>query len=203
MILFYTKTDHPIWNEPRVKMTQEELYKLYPKIDKDGRHYTTVPIHAPGETKNGASCKPFKGIMPPKGRHWRCSIEELEELDSNGLIEWSGNGVPRRINFADEHQTKKMQDIWDFKDPAYPKYPTEKNHDMIKTIIKASSNENSIVMDCFAGSGGTLVCAAELNRAWIGVDVSDVAIGIIKKNLLEAIDIFPDNFDYEYLEFDE
>lgn len=183
LILFYTKGEHPIWNEPRLSMSQEEIIKLYPKIDKQGRRYTTVPIHAPGETKNGNSSQPFKGILPPEGRHWRCSIEELEALDRNGLLEWSSNHVPRKINYADEHLTKRMQDIWEFKDPQHPKYPTEKNSIMLQTIIKASSNEGSIILDCFAGSGSTLIAATELNRHWIGVDISDVAIKTIKKNL--------------------
>lgn len=197
MILFYTKGKKPIWHEPRVPMSEKEISALYSKVDKNGRHYTTVPIHAPGETKNGASSQMFKGILPPPGRHWRCSVEELEELDRKGLIEWSSTGNPRKINYADDHMTKKLQDIWEFKDPSNPIYPTEKNHDMLKTIIEASSNEDSIVMDCFAGSGGTLVVAAQLNRTWIGVDQSNIAIETIKKNLSSHVDMFNENaFDY-------
>lgn len=198
MILFYTKSK-PIWNEPRVPMTEAEIAKLYTKVDKNGRRYTTVPIHAPGETKNGASSQMFKGILPPPGRHWRCSVEELEELDRKGLIEWSSTGNPRKINYADDHLTKKMQDIWEFKDPTNPIYPTEKNHDMLRTIIKASSNEDSIVMDCFAGSGGTLIEAAKLGRHWIGVDQSEIAIKTIKKNIANNKDIFSKDI-YEYIE---
>jgi len=53
LILFYTKSSNPIWNEPREKYTEKDLGKLFPKIDKQGRRYTTVPIHAPGEKKTG------------------------------------------------------------------------------------------------------------------------------------------------------
>ena len=132
MILFYTKGKRPIWHNPTFPSTKEEIERLYTKIDSNGRRYTTVPIHAPGETKNGESNKPFRGIYPPKGRHWRCSVEELEELDRQGLIEWSSKGNPRKINYADDHMTKKAQDIWEFKDPSYPIYPTEKNLDLLK-----------------------------------------------------------------------
>lgn len=183
MVLFYTKGKNPIWHEPRVSMSEYEIAKLYSKIDKNGRRYTTVPIHAPGETKDCQSSQKFKGVSPPPGRHWRCSVEELEELDRHGLIEWSSKGNPRKINYADDHLTKKLQDIWTFKDPINPIYPTEKNHEMLNMIIKASSNENSLVMDCFAGSGGTLVEANMLNRKWIGVDQSETAIATIKENL--------------------
>ena len=197
MILFYTKGKNPIWHEPRISMSEEEIARLYSKVDKSGRRYTTVPIHAPGETREGLSSQKFKGILPPPGRHWRCSVEELEKLDSQGLIEWSSKGNPRKINYADEHLTKKLQDIWNFKDPVNPIYPTEKNHEMLNTIIKASSDENSIVMDCFAGSGGTLVEANLLNRQWIGIDQSEIAIKTIKKNLIEnALLMDDDSYDF-------
>lgn len=199
MILFYTKGKKPIWHEPRLPMTEAEIAVLYTKTDKAGRRYTTVPIHAPGETKDGKSCQPFKGILPPKGRHWRCSVEELEELDRQGLIEWSSTGNPRKINYADDHQTKKMQDIWEFKDPMSPIYPTEKNHEMLHTIISASSNEGSVVLDCFAGSGGTLVEAMKLGRTWIGVDKSPIAIQTIQNNIAGNASFFSDTA-YDFLD---
>ncbi len=94
MILFYSKRSSPIWNAPKEKCNESDIAKLYNKIDANGRRYTTVPIHAPGETQNGETNKPFRGILPPKGRHWRCSVEELERLDAEGLIEWSSKGNP-------------------------------------------------------------------------------------------------------------
>lgn len=99
LILFYTKSNNPIWNEPREKYTEKDFEKLFPKINKQGRRYTTVPIHAPGETENGKSNQPFKGILPPKGRHWRTDVETLEQWDKEGLIEWSSTGNPRKIIF--------------------------------------------------------------------------------------------------------
>ncbi|WP_428054001.1 site-specific DNA-methyltransferase [Candidatus Avelusimicrobium facis] len=183
MVLFYTKGNHPIWNEPKLPYSDQDLLKAYNKIDHAGRYYTTVPIHAPGETKDGETCKPFRGIYPPAGRHWRCSVDELERLDKAGLIEWSKNGNPRKINYAAIMKGKKVQDIWDFKDPTYPSYPTQKNLDMLNMIVKASSNTDSIVLDCFCGSGTTLQAATLLNRKWIGIDESDIAIKISKQNL--------------------
>ena len=91
----------------------------------------------------------------------------------------------RKINYADEHSASKTQDIWNFKDPPYPIYPTEKNLEMIEFIINASSNSNSIVMDCFCGSGTTLKAAQNCSRQWIGIDSSEVAIKTCKKRLEE------------------
>ncbi|MDX2246209.1 MAG: site-specific DNA-methyltransferase [Bacteroidia bacterium] len=176
LILFYTKSNNPIWNEPRENYKEKDLQKLFPKIDPQGRRYTTVPIHAPGETQNGRSNQLFKGILPPKGRHWRTDVETLEQWDKEGLIEWSSKGNPRKIIFADEREGKRVQDIWEYKDPQYPFYPTEKNPDLLDLIIRTSSNPESIVLDCFCGSGTTLRSAQMNGRTWIGIDESEHAI---------------------------
>lgn len=195
LILFYSKTNNNIWNNPTVSYTDNDIKKLFPKIDKDGRRYTTIPLHAPGETKSGATSEEFKGLKPPAGRHWRCSPKELEELDKNGLIEWSSNGVPRKIIYADEKEGKKMQDIWEYKDSQYPKYPTEKNIDLLKNIILASSNKDSIILDFFCGSGTTLIAAEQLGRKWIGIDSSQKAIKVSSLRLMENRGIFSTDFN--------
>jgi adenine-specific DNA-methyltransferase len=199
MILFYSKTSKMIWNEPKTPFSPKDKETLFKKVDRNGRAYTTIPLHAPGETKDGVTSQEFKGLKPPKGRHWRCAPKELEELDKAGLIEWSVNGNPRKIIYADEKAGKKMQDIWEFKDYQYPVYPTEKNIDMLKTIILASSIKNSYVLDFFCGSGTTLVAAQELNRNWIGIDKSIHAINATKNKLKNiSIDMFTNN-NYSYL----
>jgi len=185
MILFYSKTNHFIWNEPREEMTEEDINRLFPRIDKDGRRYTTTPLHAPGETKNGATGQKWNGLLPPQGRHWRISPKELSKLEKSGLIEWSSSGNPRKKIFADEvlSKGKKIQDIWELKDPPYPSYPTEKNLNLLKQIISASSNPGDLVLDCFAGSGTTLMAAELLGRKWIGIDNSNVSMNIVSEKL--------------------
>ena len=80
-----------------------------------------------------------------------------------------------------------MQDIWyQFKDPQYPVYPTEKNMDLIDRIVKTSSNRDSTVLDCFCGSGTTLKAAALNGRNWIGSDQSDFAVEATLKKLASA-----------------
>jgi adenine-specific DNA-methyltransferase len=200
MVLFYSKTKNIIWNDPKLPFSEEDKNKLFKKIDKNGRAYTTIPLHAPGETKNGDTSKTFKGLKPPKGRHWRCSPRELEALDAAGLIEWSSNGNPRKIIYSGEKDGKKMQDIWEFKDYQYPVYPTEKNIDLLKAIISASSNKDSTVLDFFCGSGTTLIAAQELNRNWIGIDQSEQAIKAARTKLNDIEKTLFSNIDYIYLE---
>lgn len=188
IILFYSKTKHFVWNEPREEMTEEDVIRLFPKIDKDGRRYTTTPLHAPGETKNGTTGQKWNGLLPPPGRHWRISPKELNSLEKAGLIEWSSSGNPRKKIFADEVllKGKKIQDVWELKDPPYPSYPTEKNIEVLKRIITASSNHGDLVLDCFTGSGTTLIAAEQLGRKWVGIDNSKIAIDIATGRLKEG-----------------
>ena len=199
LILFYTKSKNAIWHEPCAPFSEDDIKRLYKKVDKNGRLYTTIPLHAPGETKNGVTGGEFNGIKPPVGRHWRSDPKELEELDKQGLIEWSENGVPRKIIYADEQKGKKIQDILDFKDYQYPVYPTEKNLALLKLLIQASSNPDSIVLDFFCGSGTTLIAAQELGRQWIGIDKSNEAIKIVKKKLAYCQNELFSSMEYDYL----
>ena len=192
VIYFYAKNkDRNIFNNVTIQLDENDKAKMFKKIDENGRRYNTVPVHAPGET-NGKTGSEWRGMLPPSGRHWRTDPSELDKLDNLGLIEWSKNGVPRIKKFADEHKGKKIQDIWNYIDPAYPLYPTEKNLKMLEMIIEQSSNDDSIILDCFAGSGSTLFAAQNLGRKWIGIDQSDVSHKVIKKRF--------DKIAYEYLE---
>lgn len=199
LILFYTKSENPIWNDPRISFSEEDEERLFKKMDQNGRQYTTIPLHAPGETSNGNTGKEWKGMKPPKGRHWRTAPAILEQWDKQGLIEWSVNGVPRKKIFLDEKEGKKMQDIWEFKDPQYPQYPTEKNLDLLKLVVETSSNEGGLVLDCFCGSGTTLVAAQSLNRSWIGIDQSASAIKVTQKRLSDLPNSLFSKDEYEFL----
>ena len=177
-ILFYTKGNDYIWNEPRVEPEIDAIMERYNKTLPDGRRYTTTPLHAPGETTNGATGEQWRGMSPPAGRHWSHPPTVLEQLDRDGVIEWSSTGNPRKIMFADDAVDMgiKMQDVWTFKDPQRSSYPTEKNLEMLETIVRASSQPDSLVLDAFCGSGTMLLAASNLGRNFIGIDESEAAI---------------------------
>lgn len=199
LILFYSKTDKMTWNDPTLPFSEEDKARLFKKVDEEGRLYTTIPLHAPGETVSGVTGQAWRGIYPPKGRHWRSAPDDLEELDRQGLVEWSTNGIPRKKIFADERPGKRVQDIWTFKDPQYPIYPTQKSLELLKFIVEASSNEGDLVLDCFCGSGTTLLAAQELNRRWIGIDESEPAIETTRKRISEAQSGLFSQAAYEFL----
>ena len=189
-ILFYTKSDNPVWNRPYEEWTNEKILKEYPFVEEGtGRRYKRVPCHAPG-TRNGITGGPWRGMLPPKGKHWQYTIDKLDEMDARGEIYWSSNGNPRRKVYLDQSKGVPVQDIWlDYLDvnnqnTCITGYPTEKNLDMLKRIISASSNPGDIVLDCFAGSGTTLVAAEELGRQWIGVDIGDESIKTIQERFI-------------------
>lgn len=187
MILFYSKNRKKnIWNEVRIPLTSAECKTAFPQVDENGRKYTTIPLHAPGETQSGITGMSWRGMLPPPGRHWRTSPEEFDRMDAAGDIEWSSTGNPRIKKYADEHRGKKIQDVWTYKDPQKPKYPTQKNPAMIKAIISQSSRQGGLVMDCFAGSGTTALAAAELGRRFIAIDSSEIAVKIMKSEFNEC-----------------
>lgn len=181
-ILFYTKTKKYIFNQPYEKWDDKDLLKEYSYVEeKTGRRYKKVPIHAPG-IRNGETGKEWRGKLPPVGKHWQYTPQKLDELDKNGEIFWSSTGNPRRKIYLDENKGKKIQDIWlNFKDAHNQNikitgYPTEKNTELLERIISVSSNENSIVLDAFNGSGTTLSVANTMKRNWIAIDNSKISI---------------------------
>ena len=183
-ILFYTKTNNYVWNRP-VELLSDESAKEYHYIEPEtGRRYMKVPIHAPG-VRNGATGGPWRGMLPPPGKHWQYTPKTLDEMDARGEIFWSKNENPRRKVYLDDHAGVGVQDIWmDFKDAHNQNikitgYPTEKNPHLIRRIIGASSNPGDLVLDCFAGSGTTLAIANEMQRNWIGADNSPEALKTI------------------------
>jgi adenine-specific DNA-methyltransferase len=73
----------------------------------------------------------------------------------------------------------------------------------LRSIISASSNEGSIVLDFFCGSGTTLIAAQELNRNWIGIDKPEQAIKIAKRKLSNREKHSFSNGEYSYLETED
>ena len=183
-ILFYTKGDEYVWNPQYDEWTSERT-KEYRCIEEEThRRFMKVPVHAPG-VRNGETGKPWRGQLPPPGKHWQYTPRHLEEMDGRGEIVWSANGNPRRKVYLDESKGSRVQDLWlQFPDAHNQNikitgYPTEKNYDLLKRIVLASSNPGDVVIDCFAGSGTTLHVASDLGRSWIGIDNSPYAIATL------------------------
>lgn len=197
-IMFYSKSSSYVWNRPFSSWDYDKMVKQYPCVDeKTGKRYKKVPIHAPG-TRNGETGKEWRGKLPPIGKHWQYTPDKLDELDNAGEIYWSSSGNPRRMVFCNSTQGIPVQDIWlDYRDSINQTqkttgYPTEKNFDMLKLIVEASSNPGDVVLDCFSGSGTTLGAAFELGRNWIGVDNSPESMKAIFKRFVTGMEVYGD-----------
>ncbi len=210
-ILFYSRrpangeSDSITWNEHRLPLTSEEIEKQFPRTDAAGRRYATTPLHAPGETRNGPTGQRWKGRKPPVGRHWRYPPDELTKLDEAGLIEWSSTGNPRKKIYAEENKGRKIQDVWEFKDRGAERatYPTEKNLDLLKLIVKNSSDPGDLVLDAFAGSGTTLLAANDLGRRWIGIEASSLGMTTCQTRLLEHASKTGTSVNFEVADVEE
>jgi adenine-specific DNA-methyltransferase len=183
-ILFYTKADTYVWNRPLETWDEARAVREYPYIDEQGHRYKKVPIHAPG-LRNGETGRHWRGKPPPPGKHWQYLPATLDEMDARGEICWSSTGNPRRKIYLENSAGIPLQDIWlDMRDAHNQNihitgYPTEKPIALLERIIEASTNPGDLVIDCYAGSGTTLVAASNLGRRWIGVDNSNEAIKTI------------------------
>lgn len=205
-LFFYSKGDSWIWNDVRMPVSDEYVKQFFDQIDqKSGRRYARGDLTAAGVTRDGDSGKPWRGIdVSAKGRHWampeeiisrlkidhRLSIQEkLDALDLAGAIHWPTKGVPRLKRYADEVSGVSLQDVWtDIKlihnqSDERLSYPTQKPEQLLERIIKASSNEGDIVLDCFAGSGTTPATAEKLSRRWVAMDCGKLGICTIQKRM--------------------
>lgn len=197
-ILFYTKTDRYTWNRPIEPWTPERARKEYEYTDaRTGRRFKKVPVHAPG-VRHGETGKPWRGKLPPPGKHWQYAPATLDELDARGEIYWSPNGNPRRKVYLDQSDGVAIQDVWlGFRDAHNQNikitgYPTEKNRDLLNRIVGASSNDGDLVLDCFSGSGTTLAVASSLQRRWIGIDSSSSAIETTLRRFAHGVSLMGD-----------
>ena len=211
VILFYTVSEHFTWNRQFQPYTDEYLDKYYKKADKRGR-YQPVSLTGAG-TRQGDSGKAWRRVNPThSGRHWAVPMKALEHaypdrtdlgalttqekldlLDEAGLIEWPDQGtIPRQKRYADENPGVPIQDMISDIGPIGAQarerlgYPTQKPEALLERIVKASSNEGDIVLDPFCGCGTAIAAAQKLQRAWIGIDITHLAIGLIKHRLRDT-----------------
>lgn len=116
--------------------------------------------------------------------------EEYAETTKKRFSHYIGN-VRDGIDYGQQELNplgKHPDDWWQIQ-PIAPSakarlgYPTQKPLELLEKIILASSNEDSIVADFFCGCGTTLSAAQRLNRKWIGVDISHLAVNLVLKRL--------------------
>lgn len=192
-IFYYGKSSGVTWNQPRISYEPAYLDKYYRFDDGDGRLYWRDNITGSG-TRNGSSGNPWRGINPSAiGRHWAVPYGELDRLDAAGRIYWPHKGtMPQYKRYRDELKGKVVADLWDDIDRINPVgserlgYPTQKPLALLERIINASSNPGEVVLDPFCGCGTAIAAAQKLGRRWTGIDITHLAVGLIKHRLLDT-----------------
>ena len=205
IIFYYTKSGSYTWNQQY--RAPADIEKAFPQVDGNGRRWRSENMRNPGirpnlhypyTASNGITYQPH-----PNG--WTVSLDRMRMLDADGRLHFPKNssGRLRAKLFADESKGIKLQNIWDDINAIGAQaqerlgYPTQKPQALLERILLTSSNEGDVVLDPFCGCGTTIHAAQKLNRRWIGIDVTNLAISLIRKRLRDAFPMQDLNFDVE------
>ncbi len=190
VILFYTKTTDYVFNLQHIPYTDKHIRENYRYSDEKG-------LFALGQLKAPHNRGPryeWKGIT----RYWRYTRENMQGLEKEGRLYYSDQGLPWKKLYLDEMPGVVAGTIWSDINPIHAQdktervdYETQKPEGLLERIIKASSNEGSLVADFFSGSGTAMAVAEKLGRRWIGCDLSRFAIQTTRKRLLDIPDCRP------------
>ncbi|TPG38641.1 site-specific DNA-methyltransferase [Sphingomonas koreensis] len=197
VILFYSKSQDFRWNKTYTAYDPNYLDLFFDQKDPDGRRWKRMDLTGAG-TRNGETGHVWRAIdVTAKGRHWAYPPSRLEQLDAAGRLHWPAKdgGMPRLKQYPEDLPGVPLQDIFGDIRPMHNLaeerlgYPTQKPVALLERIIAASSNEGDVVLDPFCGCGTAIHAAQKLDRQWIGIDVTHLAISLIEKRMRAA---FPD-----------
>ncbi len=188
VILTYAKDNGQTkWNPMYSPHDPESAKKQYSLMDEKGRRYQLTSLLNPNPDRPNLTYE-FKGIT----KVWRWTKERMLEADMKGFIvvPKGGKSIPRYKRYLDEQEGVPIGDWWgDIENVSGNErlgYPTQKPEALLERIIKASSNEGDLVLDPFCGCGTTVTAAQKLRRRWIGIDITHLAITLMKTRLLDA-----------------
>ena len=192
VILFYAMSPQSTWNEPTQEYEESYVEQYYRYTDADGRKFMSADLGAAG-LKGGGYDYEWHGVR----RVWRCPRDTMERYESQGKIFYTKNGIPRLKRYLDEARGLPAQDVWADVESLRSwhseraGYPTQKPESLLERILKASTNEGDLVLDCVCGSGTTAIVAEKLGRRWIAADLGRFAIHTTRKRLLGIPDVRP------------
>lgn len=169
------KSDADFWNpdkDPRGPWRRSDLTASKPYAD---GHYEVVGPH--GDV--------FK---PRPGRPWGVSRESFEDLRADDRLWWgkTGRTFPFRKRFQSELGGLVPNTVWLHEDVGNNReakqelskmfgkdsFSTPKPERLLAQVLRVGSNENDLVLDCFAGSGTTAAVAHKMGRRWVTAELS-------------------------------
>jgi len=192
VILFYSKSESPTFNTLYTPLSDKTADNWYRYVEEGtGRRYNKADVTGPGGAAKGNPHYEWKGVA----RYWRYTKEKMAALDAAGLLVYSAkSGMPYQKRYLDESKGVSVQDSWEdismlrgiTRDGERLGYPTQKPLALLERIVSASSNEGDVILDPFCGCGTAVAAAQNLGRSWIGIDVTHLAISLIKVRLRDA-----------------
>jgi site-specific DNA-methyltransferase (adenine-specific) len=189
-LLFYGKSDRHKFFADRIKirLDLDGIEKRYTHSDERGPYYSGPLLRSASMGARPNLVYEYKGFMPgPEG--WRMTLEKIRALDAKGDIFWTESGIPRRKVRSAGNPVTHVDNLWADIEAIGSQaderlgYPTQKPEALLERIIKASSNEGDLILDPFCGCGTTIAVAQSQKRKWIGIDITYLAIDVIKKRL--------------------
>lgn len=194
VLLLYSKTNQYTWNQQYTPLDPGYVERFYRYTDPDGRRWKLDNMLGPGGAAKGNPYYPVMGVS----RHWRYSKKRMEELIAQGrVVQTSPGAVPMYKRYLDESKgaplTTNWGDISLIRGWSAEKvgYQTQKPVALLERILRLSSNEGDLVLDCVAGSGTTAVAAERLGRRWIVADIGRFAVHTTRKRLLGTAAVRP------------
>ena len=188
ILLYYSKDAAFSWNRPFRPYDKEYVERFYRYKEEDtGRRYTLGDLTNPNRNRPNLTYE-WNGHL----RVWRWTKERMQEAHDKGLIHYTSSGLARQKRYLDEMQGNPVDTIWEDIKPIQAHaqerlgYPTQKPEALLERIISASSNEGDVVLDPFCGCGTAVAAAERLNRRWIGIDITHLAITLIRHRLHDA-----------------
>lgn len=190
VLLFYTNGNDWKWNPVYTPYDEQYTEDFYKYVEEEtGRRYGLDNLSGPGGAAKGNPQYQVMGVT----RYWRYSKPQMEELVRKGrVVQTRPGAVPRYKRYLDEMPGVPLQDMWTDIGPISSQgaerlgYPTQKPEALLERIVASSSNEGDVVLDPFCGCGTTIAAAQKLNRRWIGIDITHLAINLIRTRLRDT-----------------
>ena len=190
-LLFSSKAKDAIFHRQTRPNNPDYIASKFTHDDGDGRLYRLDNLTSPSPRQN--LTYEYKGYTPP-ANGWAVSRERMKEMDAEGRVHFPKKKIQRlqRKRYLDELEGETVDTLWDDIPPLNSQaqerlgYPTQKPVALLERIISASSNEGDVVLDPFCGCGTTVHAAQKLDRRWIGIDVTHLAVSLIERRLRDA-----------------
>lgn len=192
VLLFYARSDQAPFQPQHGPYDDEYVERFYRHVEEEtGRRYRLDNLANPNKNRPNLTYEfpPGSGVV----RVWRWTEDRMTKAWKEGRVVLPPRGkVVAYKRYLDEMPGRLATDVWTDIEHLHGSnqetlgYPTQKPEALLERIISASSNEGDVVLDPFCGCGTTVVVAQRLRRRWIGIDITHLAVNLMRYRLLDT-----------------